>query len=142
MLNKEKKVQPTSESGNDAKPIVSGSAFRQLKSFCCGSTRFKIEEAINKKPIDVVSITRDGTVYIVFYYEKQFFNYKETKPPIGLEVMAHCKEWVHEDYNKKGVRVGFLNEDEEGDFISSKWDNAGDCYENDEEHKPEVWWYF
>ena len=121
---------------------VSGSAFRQLKSFCCGFTRFKIEEAINERPIDVVSITGDGSVYIVFYYEKQFFNFKETKPPIGVEVMAHSKSWIHEDYNKKGIRVGFLNEDENGEFISAKWDNSGDTYENCEEENPEVWWYF
>lgn len=31
MLNKEKKVQPTSKSGNDAKPIVSG----QSEQFIC-----------------------------------------------------------------------------------------------------------
>ena len=121
---------------------VSGSAFRQLKSFCCVPTRFKIEEAINERPIDVVSITGDGSVYIVFYYEKQFFNFKETKPPIGVEVMAHSKNWIHEDYNKKGIRVGFLNEDENGEFISAKWDNSGDTYENCEEDKPDVWWYF
>ena len=125
-----------------SKGAVSGSAFRQLKSFCCGPTRFKIEEAINERPIDVVSITGDGNVYIVFYYEKQFFNFKETKPPIGVEVMSHSKSWIDEDYNKKGIRVGFLNEDENGDFISAKWDNSGDTYENCEEEKPEVWWYF
>jgi len=132
--------------GNESQPsclgAVSGSAFRQLKSFCCGPTRFKIEEAINQRPIDVVSITGDGNVYIVFYYEKQFFNFKENKPPIGVEVMAHSKAWIHEDYNKKGIRVGFLNEDENGDFISAKWDNSGDTYENCEEDKPDVWWYF
>jgi hypothetical protein len=125
-----------------SKGAVSGSAFRQLKSFCCGPTRFKIEEAINERPIDVVSITGDGNVYIVFYYEKQFFNFKETKPPIGVEVMSHSKSWIDEDYNKKGIRVGFLNEDENGDFISAQWDNSGDTYENCEEEKPEVWWYF
>lgn len=30
MLNKEKKVQPTSKSGNDAKPIVTGSAIVEI----------------------------------------------------------------------------------------------------------------
>lgn len=121
---------------------VSGSAFRQLKSFCCGPTRFKVEEAINERPIDVVSITGDGNVYIVYYYERQFFNFQETKPPIGVEVMAHSKAWINEDYNPKGVRVGFLNEDDNGEFISAKWDNSGDTYENCEEEKPDVWWYF
>jgi hypothetical protein len=89
-----------------------------------------------------VSGSFPGNVYIVFYYEKQFFNFKETKPPVGVEVMAHSKSWIHEDYNKKGIRVGFLNEDENGEFISAKWDNSGDTYENCEEDKPDVWWYF
>lgn len=43
---------------------------REIKSFCCGMTRFKVEEAINSRPIDVVSIVSDGSVYIVFYYDK------------------------------------------------------------------------
>lgn len=139
-----KKTQTTELSEKKALHIadVSGSAFRELKSFMAGSTRFKIEEAINKKLIDIVSIVGDGDCYIVFYYEKQFFNFNETKPPIGVEVMAYSPEWVHLDYNKKGVRVGFLNEDENGEFITAKWDNSSDTYENDEEYKPETWWHF
>ena len=134
--------ETTTSSLTIGKPNVGGSAFRELKSFCCGPTRFKIEEAINERPIDVVSITGDCSVYIVFYYEKQFFNFNETKPPIGVEVMAQSKNWISEDYNHKGIRVGFLNEDADGEFISAKWDNSGDAYENNEEFKPEVWWFF
>lgn len=36
MLNKEKNVEPTSESGNDAKPIVSGSAVADYEYYADG----------------------------------------------------------------------------------------------------------
>ena len=69
-------------------------------------------------------------------------NYSVVKPPIGVEVLAQTDAWVSEDYNKKGIRVGFQNEDENGEFVSAKWDNCGDTYENCEEHKPVRWKFF
>ena len=45
--------------------------------------------------------------------------------PYGQEVIGYNKEWVHEDFNPSGTRVGFLNDI---GFISAKWVNEQDCY--------------
>jgi hypothetical protein len=66
-------------------------------------------------------------------------NYAVIKPPVGIEVLAQTDNWINEDYNKKGIRIGFQNENDEGEFISAKWDNCGDTYENCEEQKPFKW---
>ncbi len=61
------------------------------------------------------------------------------KPPIGVEVLAYSPTWIHPDFNIKGIRVGFLNGDKNGDFISAKWWDTQDTYVNDELTKPEKW---
>lgn len=61
------------------------------------------------------------------------------KPPIGEEVLAYSPEWIHPDFNPKGIRVGFLNEDENGEFISAKWWDYQDTYVNDDKTKPVKW---
>ena len=45
--------------------------------------------------------------------------------PYGQEVIGYNKEWVHEDFNPSGTRIGFLNDI---GFISAKWVNDHDCY--------------
>ena len=45
--------------------------------------------------------------------------------PYGQEVIGYNKEWVEEDFNPSGTRVGFLNDI---GFISAKWVNDQDCY--------------
>ena len=45
--------------------------------------------------------------------------------PYGQEVIGYNKEWVDEDFNLSGTRVGFLNDI---GFISAKWVNDQDCY--------------
>ena len=45
--------------------------------------------------------------------------------PHDQEVIAYNKEWVHEDFNPSGTRVGFLNDI---GFISAKWVDDQDCY--------------
>ena len=45
--------------------------------------------------------------------------------PYGQEVIGYNKEWVHEDFNPSGTRIGFLNDI---GFISAKWINDHDCY--------------
>lgn len=46
--------------------------------------------------------------------------------PYGQEVIGYNKEWVHEDFNPSGTRIGFLNDI---GFISAKWVNDQDCYD-------------
>ena len=40
----------------------------------------------------------------------KWINYKEQKPPYGVEVLAYHHEWVNEYFNPKGIRVGFLQD--------------------------------
>lgn len=50
--------------------------------------------------------------------ESRWFKYAQTKPPIGEEVLAFHEDWIDEDFNPKGTRVGF--ETDEG-FVSAHW---------------------
>jgi len=52
--------------------------------------------------------------------------FSEKKPPIGQEVLAYNKAWVDEDFNPKGVRIGFY--DGEEDFTSAHYWSHQDCY--------------
>ena len=45
--------------------------------------------------------------------------------PYGQEVIGYNKEWVHEDFNPSGTRIGFLSDI---GFHSAKWVNDHDCY--------------
>ena len=45
--------------------------------------------------------------------------------PDGQEVIGYNKEWVHEDFNPSGTRIGFLSDI---GFHSAKWVNDQDCY--------------
>lgn len=45
--------------------------------------------------------------------------------PYGQEVIGYNKEWVHEDFNPTGTRIGFLTGT---GFISAKWNNDQDFY--------------
>ena len=51
--------------------------------------------------------------------------YKNELPPMGEEVLAFNKEWINEDYNPNGTRIGFQTD--EG-FISAYWWSYQDCY--------------
>lgn len=65
----------------------------------------------------------------------KWINYKEQKPPYGVEVLAYHHDWINEDFNPKGIRVGFLQDslaedsnDNPYDFVSAYWWNYQDCY--------------
>lgn len=51
---------------------------------------------------------------------------KDEPLEIGMEVLAYNKEWIDEDFNPNGVRIGCLNGD--GSFISAVWNSTHDCY--------------
>ena len=59
-----------------------------------------------------------------FALNVQWINYKEQKPPFGVEIIAYHHKWVDEDFNPNGTRVGFLSD--EG-FISAFWWDYQDC---------------
>lgn len=85
----------------------------------------------------------------------EWLNFKEKEPPFGEEVLAFNRKWIDEDFNPKGIRVGFLSDD---GFISAFWYDEQDCYEtiskqhceDDEDFyanhidntEPEFWTYF
>ncbi|WP_273210755.1 hypothetical protein [Runella zeae] len=51
----------------------------------------------------------------------------------GIEVIGFHPDWVHDDYNPNGTRIGFFQEGiDEPFFSSAMWDNEADCYEIDE----------
>ena len=67
------------------------------------------------------------------FVETKWISYKEQKPPYGVEVLAYHHDWVDEDFNPKGIRVGFLQENlakdnDLYDFVSAFWWNYQDCY--------------
>lgn len=78
---------------------------------------------------------------------------KESLPPKGEEVIAFSKKWINEDFNPRGIRVGFLTDD--GQFISAYWwdyeddyiaiykdkcENSPDFFENHlDKTEPEYW---
>jgi len=68
-------------------------------------------------------------------------NYGPKYPPLGIEVIAYNESWIDEDYNPKGIRAGFqnLSEDEDGEFISARWNNEQDYYMTIEDEKPTHW---
>lgn len=51
--------------------------------------------------------------------------YKEELPPMGEEVLAFHTDWIDEDFNPKGTRIGFQADE---DFISAYWWNYQDTY--------------
>lgn len=56
---------------------------------------------------------------------KDFIPYDQQKPEDGVEVICFNSEWIDEDFNRKGIRIGFRNDD---DFISCHYWNCQDSY--------------
>ncbi|WP_428663437.1 hypothetical protein [Runella sp.] len=51
----------------------------------------------------------------------------------GEEVIAHHSEWIDEDYNPKGTRIGFLLD---GKFVTAVWNNYQDYYNTEDDLMP------
>lgn len=67
---------------------------------------------------------RAGVAFIQKQYE--WISIKEKLPEQGIEVLLFNENWKDEDYNTKGIRIGFL--DGLNGFISAHWWNYQDCY--------------
>lgn len=50
----------------------------------------------------------------------------EETPEFGIEVICFNKNWISEDFNQKGQRIGFINGDDE--FTTAHWWDYQDCY--------------
>ena len=51
--------------------------------------------------------------------------FKEEKPSEGEEVLAYHPSWRDEDFNPRGIRIGFWNGGD--DFKSAHWWDYQDC---------------
>lgn len=60
----------------------------------------------------------------------KWIKYREQKPPMGIEVLAYHPDWVSEDFNPTGTRIGFqdLSDGDDGDFVSAHYWSDQDCY--------------
>lgn len=52
----------------------------------------------------------------------------------AFEVIGFHQDWIDEDFNPNGTRVGFIGGD--GTFISARWSDYQDCYTEDDEIMP------
>ena len=86
----------------------------------------KLQEKIQKKAEGYGKLAPVFLEGAKFALDIQWINYKEEKPPFGVEVIAYHHKWVDEDFNPNGIRIGFLSD--EG-FISAFWWDEQDCYE-------------
>lgn len=80
---------------------------------------------------------------------QKWHKYEEgSYPPDDVDVIAYNKKWVHPNWNPKGIRIGFKEEDR---FYSAQWSGDSDyttyCYTEDSDYsdyynhseKPEYW---
>lgn len=72
-----------------------------------------------------------------------WIEYGKPFPPLGIEVLAFSPGWIDEDFNPRGIRIGFQNEmeSEEGTFVSAEWLDYHDSYmtRDGEKDKPTLW---
>ena len=85
---------------------------------------------------------------------EKWLKYPENKPEIGIEVLMHNPVWIDENYNPKGIRIGFL--DDVSGWTSAQWCNNIESYntrtsdEDDDafklslaiEQEPILWMYY
>lgn len=72
---------------------------------------------------------------------EEWFDYGNPFPPLGVEVIAQNDKWIHPDFNVNGIRIGFLNEQENinGVFLSAEWNNEHDEWMTRENDNPTKW---
>lgn len=56
---------------------------------------------------------------------QRFISLEEELPPEGEEVLFYNENWINEDFNPRGIRFGFMNND---DFITAHYWNDQDTY--------------
>lgn len=57
---------------------------------------------------------------------ENYIELSKQKPEEGVEVLCFNENWIDEDFNPKGIRIGFLNGD--GNFTTAHWWDYQDCY--------------
>jgi hypothetical protein len=56
----------------------------------------------------------------------KWISIKEELPKLGVEAILHNEKWINEDYNPKGIRIGF--KDDVSGWVSAYWCNYHDDY--------------
>ena len=56
----------------------------------------------------------------------EWISLNDRKPDAGHEVLLYNKNWIQEDYNPKGVRIGYL--DDVSGWVSAYWCSYHDDY--------------
>lgn len=67
-----------------------------------------------------------GAMWADNHPKSPWIEYSKQKPSEGVEVIAYHPDWVDEDFNPNGTRIGFLNDNDE--FTSAYWWDYHDCY--------------
>lgn len=57
---------------------------------------------------------------------QRFIPLDEEMPPEHEEVLFYNPKWINEDFNPRGIRIGFMSND---DFTTAHWWNYQDTYE-------------
>jgi len=67
-----------------------------------------------------------------------WINYLENPPHVNeMEVIGYSPAWIHPDFNPKGTRVGFRNDD--NTFTCARWNDEQDEYIADSSDIPLFW---
>lgn len=70
-------------------------------------------------------------------FSENWIKYQDSMPTDeDGEVLCYSPEWIDEDFNPRGLRVGFMCG---SGFISAFWWDYQDTYENDEKTVPLYW---
>lgn len=57
---------------------------------------------------------------------QRFIPFEEEMPPEHEEVLFYNEKWINEDFNPRGIRIGFMSND---DFTTAHWWSYQDTYE-------------
>lgn len=85
-------------------------------------------------------IPKEGEVNVYFQEgdpADNWFFYSQHKPQEGIEVLAFSPDWIHPDFNPRGVRLGFRNGF--GEFTTARWEDYQDHYVTEEDSQPTLW---
>lgn len=63
---------------------------------------------------------------------------EDQMPEMGTSVIGYNPEWIHPDFNERGLRECFLYGDG-SEWHTAKWIDGPDCYETTDGDKPTHW---
>lgn len=104
----------------------------------CNDNRFELIDAVKKELLENTNIeTRpeelkvlDSILFRLWQIgmlepRAKWKNYKADPPELDKEIIGFNPNWINEEFNPNGTRLGFLSEN---GFISAHWWNMQDTY--------------